>query len=1461
MQKVKMIRMVFYTIICINLSVKGLTQDPTKTLGKVNIASPNAASLGKYGDIPVSYHTGVPNISIPLYTVTSGSLKLPVSLSYHASGLKVEENASWVGAGWALNAGGAITRTVKDKPDERQTSSTNQDYGYYSDFGVASYFQNALNDNSNIDDEPDLFFFNFNSYSGKFVFNDDRTPVIIPEQDFKIECSYTPGIWNNSPGASNGFGRCIESFIITTPDGTKYYFGIPQTTVQNPYCDPIEVTSTYTATNGTSYSQVISSWFLNKIVSADGNFSINLSYTRDKYAFYAFTNPASNTIEPGGSNSTIYKYALVKNLMAGVLLSKITTANEKIDFTPGAARQDLSRWASGLDQSLTDNINQSSPTLGGIIISDASGNCYKKFNFAYDYFNDNSQLSTYFATYNIVSDQKRLRLLSVQEQNCDGSSTIPPYRFEYFAEQVPRKFSFARDHWGYINGATSNNQLYPNLYNNSGSINTYYGLDIANRESAWPAMRGGTLNKITYPTGGNTVFDFEPNKFTINKVVNSVIVPTDTTVGGLRIKTITSFDSVVNQSTVTNYSYQNQTNGLSSGVLYGTPVYIQVFRNDFLNITNSTYSLNRNGCWDYFDTAAIQARSFIFSDNPIRPMESTQGYHIGYGEVKVSQNNNGYSIYRFSVTPSWQVNRDYLATTKISNPGTCSILIPNYPAAPLPNDFYRGEPSYEGHFNQSGTAIAEKIYQTTYQENAVTTPGVIQMSFHPDPNSGFTLNANTFYEIKTAKKTQATILERTFQTGGQVLEKQTQTFYESNYHHEPTRVLTTDSKGVAVESKSKYAFDYRVPLFENVSNCYTASAGFISYMNSLYYSSYVNQFNSCTTITCVNNLAQNFLSTLFTTRKSYVDCRKTNFTRTDSLPVYRVNHNAAKAAANSELKPILWMQDINMNSPIEFTEWRNSQLINAAYIQYNNLRADSLGVYPEKSFKIDLAAASASFTASSVAADNISITKDSRYTLAGFYDYNKGNVISVTGRDSIANSYDWGYNKYFPIVKISNAKNKFKESLQPGTVNNNFSFQLGPANPTSGSLVTTFNQTQAGTITVSLPALPSNAQATCSFTLSGPVNQSGYICASGSGGASCSTTPSSISYSNMPVGQYTLSAAVNTNFGSYTFTYFLNYSYQGMLILESGLKEFFYEGFEESYGSSISSDYPHTGKNYWNTNYTTAFTLPNSRNYIIQWWNLVNGKWYLNQQPFTTNTTLTGPVDDIRIFPTDAQIATYTYDPVKGITSQWDVNNKIAFYEYDAVNRLTLIRDQDKNILKKICYTYTGQTESCTVPAYFNVVKSGIFTRNNCPQGYTPSSVTYTVAAGIYNSTISQVDADQKAVNDVAANGQNYANTNGACTPPVTITGTTSFNCAGTKTSSGIISAPSGYLVTVNLSAGGASGSYTMSVTISGGVNMTNSVTNGSTNFTFTMPASGSVNWSGTLTCPNTTGSGLVSVQ
>lgn len=53
-----------------------------------NVQSPEVANLGTYGQIPVSQFTGVPNISIPVYTIKVGKYSFPISISYHLASVK-----------------------------------------------------------------------------------------------------------------------------------------------------------------------------------------------------------------------------------------------------------------------------------------------------------------------------------------------------------------------------------------------------------------------------------------------------------------------------------------------------------------------------------------------------------------------------------------------------------------------------------------------------------------------------------------------------------------------------------------------------------------------------------------------------------------------------------------------------------------------------------------------------------------------------------------------------------------------------------------------------------------------------------------------------------------------------------------------------------------------------------------------------------------------------------------------------------------------------------------------------------------------------------------------------------------------------------------------------------------------------------------------------------------------------
>ena len=90
-------------------NVNNLVKDPI---------SPEATAFTKYGDTPLKMYVGLPEISIPIYTAQAGILQLPISLTYDASGIMVNQVASTVGLGWNLSNGGMISRKTNGLPDQ-----------------------------------------------------------------------------------------------------------------------------------------------------------------------------------------------------------------------------------------------------------------------------------------------------------------------------------------------------------------------------------------------------------------------------------------------------------------------------------------------------------------------------------------------------------------------------------------------------------------------------------------------------------------------------------------------------------------------------------------------------------------------------------------------------------------------------------------------------------------------------------------------------------------------------------------------------------------------------------------------------------------------------------------------------------------------------------------------------------------------------------------------------------------------------------------------------------------------------------------------------------------------------------------------------------------------------------------------------------------------------------------------
>jgi hypothetical protein len=172
--------------------------------------------------------------------------------------------------------------------------------------------------------------------------------------------------------------------------------------------------------------------------------------------------------------------------------------------------------------------------------------------------------------------------------------------------------------------------------------------------------------------------------------------------------------------------------------------------------------------------------------------------------------------------------------------------------------------------------------------------------------------------------------------------------------------------------------------------------------------------------------------------------------------------------------------------------------------------------------------------------------------------------------------------------------------------------------------------------------------------------------------------------------------------------------------------------------------------------------------------------YYEHQLPNTaTVVNVTGSsstntyIDELRLYPSAAQMTSYTYSPLIGITSICAPSGTLLFYEWDdAMSRLLRIWDMDSNIVKQYDYNY----QRLVTPAR-NTIQSGNFTKSNCGTGYTGSLYTYVVPAGKYGSYISVADANAQAQNEIALNGQYYADSLGVCY--VTISCTNSAHASG----------------------------------------------------------------------------------
>lgn len=463
--------------------------------------SPEVAALAKYVEMPVNHTTGVPDIAIPIHTVTEGSIDLPISLSYYAGGVRVNEEASSVGLGWSLMAGGVIGRMIKGKEDDigggyMFNNFTVEKVGNLNRFELADYF-------NTIDTEPDVFFFNFMGYSGQFQFIKDANGngyfKTLKESNLIIEYDIIRQ------------GNGIERFVITTPDGTKYYFGnskdlkrgVIESTSTLFHFNPL--TSTLATITNTAWHLVeVESFKGDKIelyyeLYSEGNANIESQSKLHKYPQTAIPfcecEKVGVPIEFLGISSVISKNNRMKHR-----LKTIHSTYDSISF-----KYDLNHKRQDL---------YGSYPLQKIIISNRQSKTkVKEFELAHDYFmpiaNEKQNYSNIpYSDYR----KKRLKLTSLIERGFKNNimEELPPYTFDYNNEKLPHKFSFAQDYWGFYNGKYDNKHLLPHIMINNTILYNTHG--NAERSVNPTKTQAATLTKVTYPTGGYTLYEYENNR-------------------------------------------------------------------------------------------------------------------------------------------------------------------------------------------------------------------------------------------------------------------------------------------------------------------------------------------------------------------------------------------------------------------------------------------------------------------------------------------------------------------------------------------------------------------------------------------------------------------------------------------------------------------------------------------------------------------------------------------------------------------------------------------------------------------------------------------------------------------------------------------------------------------------------------------------------------------------------------
>lgn len=650
------------TIILVIFLVLTLPMSSQLQFSPKNLLSPNAASLGEYGMIPVSPYTGMQNISIPIHEIEVGEHKIPITLNYHSGGVKVEQLPGWVGMGWTLNAGGCISRVVNDNTDEFYTEDNSVlGYFYHSDSlnhqQSASVAQNSKwieNAKDGVgayrDVSPDKFQFNFMNYSGVFYWTPEKKWKVLCDKPIRVEFEYDDGFTAtysttsdkfDLTGTSRNLPRSVQfkRFTIVGEDGTRYVFGGED--------EAIEFSIGLFDQRGGHMNAT--TWHLTKIIYPDTRV-VSFNYERGDFVAQMYLNAYRENVDNGMDAMMVSNSVEDYNgeLIMPSYLKDITTGYATIRFTRDTCDYVLKNdirticdryaylyyastdWSSFMPILAQNGEYTSQPKDYPRCLDALRLNKLKSID-VYSYINYSGyQNKTKNIKFGYTDNAtQRLTLDSLMIGIDEDMSSRAIYKFEYNSpELLPEYVSNETDHWGFYNKNKS-----------VGISDTGYE---STREPDVSVSQYGMLTKIIYPSGGYNRFEYEPHDY-MRKVKESrsgvETLYSKKYAGGVRIKKIINSPSGHTSDEYVDkeffYVTDFLTNGInsfqSSGILTQLYKYSQLGQsipeyNGFGNITIDSYS----------------SQSYLPS------IGNMSNNHIEYSEVVERNGDNSFVIYQYT---------------------------------------------------------------------------------------------------------------------------------------------------------------------------------------------------------------------------------------------------------------------------------------------------------------------------------------------------------------------------------------------------------------------------------------------------------------------------------------------------------------------------------------------------------------------------------------------------------------------------------------------------------------------------------------------------------------------------------------------------------------------------------------------------------------------------------------------